>query len=114
MKRATAFLLSLTVIWLQVMAAAQTLSASVAPTEQCPCCVAKKSCCCVEESAPAAAPLPATPASANASIDLTAVLAKVIAWTLPATAPAIVSSSDRAFALSSAVPLFQRNCALLI
>lgn len=113
MKRAAAFLLSLTVIWLQVMASAQMPSTPAAPTEECPCCVAKKSCCCVEESTPNAIPLPVTPVSASAPIDFTAVLAKALAWTLPATAPAIVSSTDRS-ASPLAVPLFTRHCALLI
>ena len=113
MKRAVAFILSLTVIWLQVLASAQTLSSPAPAAEPCPCCVAKNSCCCVEESAPGSTPLAAIPISASAPIDFTAVLTKVLAWTLPAT-PAIVPSSDRASALLSAVPLFQRNCALLI
>jgi len=113
MKRAAAIILSLTVIWLQVMASAQTLST---PTSEpsCPCCVAKKNCCCVEDSSPTATPLPAAPAAVSAQFDFTAVLAKVIAWTLPAAAPAIVSSPDKTSALLSGVPLFQRNCALLI
>lgn len=113
MKRAAAFLLSLIVIWLQVVASALTLSTPT-PEQACPCCVAKKSCCCVEESATTTTPLPATPVAVNAPIDFTAVLAKVIAWTLPAAAPAMVSSTDSASASSLAVPLFTRHCALLI
>jgi len=113
MKRAAAFLLSLTVIWLQVLASAQTLSTPT-PEQPCPCCVAKKSCCCVEESAPSPAPLPATPVTVSAQFDFTAVLGKVIVWTLPTAAPAIVSSSVSASASSLAVPLFTRHCALLI
>jgi len=113
MKRAAAIILSLTVIWLQVMASAQTLS-TPAPEQPCPCCVAKKSCCCVAESAPVAAPLPATPAAVSAQFDFTAVLAQVVAWTLPTAAPAIVSSAGSTSASSLAVPLFTRHCARLI
>ena len=114
MKRVAAFLLSLIVIWLQVVVSAQTLSASAVATPQCACCSGKKACCCVEEATPVSTPLAATPVSASASIDFTAVLAKVTAWTLPAAAPAIVSSADSASASSLAVPLFTRHCALLI
>lgn len=112
MKRALAFIISLTVIWLQVRASAQTISPP-APELSCPCCVAKKSCCCVTETAPEAIPLPAAPVSAGAAVDFTAVIPQRLAWTLPATAPAIVSSADRSLS-SLTVPLFTRHCALLI
>ncbi|MEK7780739.1 MAG: hypothetical protein AAB370_04485 [Verrucomicrobiota bacterium] len=117
MKRAVAFILSLTVIWLQVMASAQTLStARTTSTEPaCTCCAQKEvcRCCCVEPTAPDAKPLPAIPAVTSSTIDFTAVLPKRVAWLLPETVPAIVSSSDYS-ASSLAVPLFQRDCALLI
>lgn len=112
MKRAAAFILSLTVIWLQVMASAQTLSRPT-PAQSCGCCTTKKACCCVEQTAPEAVPVPAAPVSSSASVDFTAVISKLIAWTLPATAPTIVSSAAGP-SLALAVPLFQRNCALLI
>lgn len=114
MKRAAAIILSLTVIWLQVVASAQTLSVPTAAPEKCPCCATKKTCCCVEEAAPASVPIPAAPVSARAQIDFTAILAKVVAWTLPAGAPSIVSSAGSPSASSLAVPLFTRHCALLI
>jgi len=112
MKRTVAIILSLTVIWLQVLASAQTLS-NPTPAQSCGCCTSKQACCCVEQSAPDAAPVPAAPASSHAALDLTAVLPKLLAWTLPATAPAKVSSFDRSSSLL-AVPLFTRHCALLI
>ena len=113
MKRAIAFLLSLTVIWLQVMASAQTLSLEGAKPE-CGCCAQKEvcRCCCVAPVAPDTKPLPATPAATSATLDFTAIVPRLLAWTLPA--PAIASSPDSSSALSLAVPLFQRNCALLI
>lgn len=117
MKRAAAFILSLTVIWLQVMASAQTLSPARATSAEpaCTCCAPKDvcRCCCVEPAAPDAKPLPATPVVTSATIDLTAVLPKFVVWLLPEAAPAIVSSSDNS-ASSLVVPLFQRDCALLI
>lgn len=115
MKRAAAFILSLTVIWLQLMASAQTLfAAPPPPTEACPCCVAKKVCCCVEESDAQSVPLPVAPASARANIDFTAVLPQWVAWLLPVPAPAKATAARISPDLSSAIPLFRRDCALLI
>lgn len=115
MKRAAAFLLSLTVIWLQMLASAQTLSPGTAKPE-CGCCTQKAvcRCCCVAPVTPDAKPLPATPVVTGTTLDLTAIVPRLLAWTLPATAPAIVSSAESSSHSLSAVPLFQRNCALLI
>ena len=115
MKRAAAIILSLTVIWLQMLASAQTLFAPpTPPAEACPCCVAKKVCCCVAESDAQSAPLPVAPAAARATVDFTAVLPHRVAWLLPLAPLADVSGSEISSASSSAVPLFQRDCALLI
>ena len=115
MKRAAAIILSLTVIWLQVMASAQTLSPEAAKPE-CGCCAQKEvcRCCCVAPVAPDSKPLPATPVVTSTTLDLTAIVPRLLAWTLPATAPVIVSSAESSSHSLSAVPLFQRNCALLI
>jgi hypothetical protein len=113
MKRAVAIILSLTVIWLQMLAAAQTLSTPT-PDPQCACCAGQRVCCCVAEAATDAIPVPVAPASVPATTDFHAVLARLVAWTLPAPAPALVSPSDSSSVLAPAVPLFQRNCALLI
>jgi hypothetical protein len=117
MKRAAAFILSLTVIWLQMMASAQTLSVTRAPTvePECGCCVQKEvcRCCCVAPAEPDAKPLPAVPVAPSATFDISLLLSKQVAWLLPASAPAVVSSSE-SYSLSPAVPLFTRHCALLI
>jgi hypothetical protein len=117
MKRAAAFILSLTVIWLQMMASAQTLSGAHASgvEPKCDCCVQKEvcRCCCVAPAEPDAKPLPAIPAVASAIFDFSLLLPKQVAWLLPASAPAIVTSPDSS-PLSPAVPLFTRHCALLI
>ena len=113
MKRAVAIILSLTLVWLQMSVSAQTLSTPT-PVQSCGCCTPKKACCCVEQAAPDTVPVPAAPASANASVDFAAVLTKLVAWTLPEVAPAIVSSPDSSAASFLAVPLFQRNCVRLI
>jgi len=117
MKRAAAFILSLTVIWLQVAASAQTLSAAGTTSTEpaCGCCAQKEvcRCCCVAPAAAEAKPLPVAPVVTSTTIDLTAVMPKLVAWLLPETAPAIVSNSNNSTS-SLAVPLFQRDCALLI
>ena len=110
MKRPVAIVLSLILIWIQAVAAVQTTSAP--SVEKCGCCTPQKTCCCVEQSKSEAIPLAAAPASSNASIDFTALVPKLLVWTLPATARAI--SSTESSALSLAVSLFQRHCALLI
>ncbi len=112
MKRAAAIILSLTLLWLQVLASAQTLSSAVA-VAACGCCSGKKICCCVETATPVTTPVAVPSVATNAPLDFTAVLTKVLVWTVPATAPAIVCSSD-SNPSPLAVPLFQRNCALLI
>jgi hypothetical protein len=117
MKRAAAFILSLTVIWLQLMASAQTLSGSPTPAAEpeCGCCVQKEvcRCCCVAPAEPDAKPLAAIPVVASATFDFSLLLPKQVAWLLPASAPTIVTSPDCS-SLSPVVPLFTRHCALLI
>jgi hypothetical protein len=118
MKRAVAIILSLTVIWLQVVAAAQTLSLPpfVSVPSECDCCVGAETfrCCCVTPAAPDTAPQPILPLSARAAIDFTAVLPQRIAWLLPPSPLGTVASSEFSSASLSAVPLFRRDCALLI
>jgi hypothetical protein len=113
MKRTAAFLLSLTLVWLQVVVSVPPMGTPPA-AQTCGCCAGQPACCCVTESAPVSVPLPAAPAPAPAAVDFTALPARVVAWTLPATGPAIVSSTESSSAFSSAGPLFQRDCALLI
>ncbi len=115
MKRTAAIILSLTVIWLQMMASAQTL-ASTGPVEPaCDCCVEREvcRCCCVAPTESKGKPLPVASVTASATFDFTALVPNHVAWLLPAGAPAIVSSPDGS-ASSLAVSLFTRHCALLI
>lgn len=117
MKQAVAFILCLTVIWLQMVAAAQTLSYSRAhaPEPGCACCVQTGvcRCCCVAPAEPDTKPLPAIPVVPSASFDFSLLLPKQVAWLLPANASEIISPFDSS-SLSPAVPLFTRHCALLI
>jgi len=111
MKRAATIILSLTLVWLQVMASAQSIS--IPPLSPCDCCTPENACCCVEQSDPKPTPIPAAPVFARASIDFAAVIPSLAAWTLPATALALVSSVDPSIS-APVVPLFTRHCALLI
>ncbi len=113
MKRAAAIILSLTVIWLQMVVSAQTFSPA-SPPVACGCCTGKKACCCVEESSSSAAPIPAVPVSPSTLTDFSAILTKVVAWTLPTDSSAVRSVSNRTVSSVLAVPLFTRHCAYLI
>ena len=114
MKRATAFILSLTVIWLQMMASAQTLSPTAAEPA-CGCCAGQKvcRCCCVAPIESDAKAIPTVPVTTSTTLDFTAFVPKHVAWLLSASVPTIGFPAQQAF-MSRAVPLFTRHCALLI
>jgi hypothetical protein len=112
MKRVAAILLSLTFLWLQVVASARPASFAPAP-QVCTCCDCKQTNCCVRET-PSEAPQPAAlPANANAATDFPLFTPTQVRWTLPV-APTQFLCSDSAPLPTPAVPLFTRHCALLI
>ena len=111
MKRLSAIILSLLILWVQLFVMARPVRAN-APAK-CACCACKKTDCCVSQSSGTPAPLVATvqttPQNLN-SFSLTASLA----WMLPR-AGAEFSAADNTSPLDAArVPLFHRYCALLI
>jgi hypothetical protein len=113
MKRLTAILLSLLLLWVQFIVMAPPAQ-SGAPA-RCRCCSCGTGECCVGKSAPSdSAPLPVAPVqTAQLGQNLFTFTASP-AWLLPA-GEAEVFSAVSASPLSAArVPLFQRNCALLI
>lgn len=113
MKRAAAYILSLTVIWLQVTASAQTFPSAAAAG--CDCCIQTEACrcCCVAPGDPDMPPLAALPIAACAPFDFTALASKNVAWVLPANASKTGADAE-VFSSRSSIPLFQRDCALLI
>jgi len=117
MKRTVAFILSLTMIWLQMVAAAQTpaFGRTLSTKPECACCVPKGvcHCCCVTPTRPDAQPLPAIPAAPSSAADLNAAISPLLVWTVPMPAATIVSAPDCSVA-PLAVPLFTRYCAFLI
>jgi hypothetical protein len=112
MKRLSAIVLSLLLFWVQVFAMAQPVKAD-APAK-CTCCSCHQSNCCVTKSAPAQAPLPVAPTSTvSQNLNLFSITAS-LAWMLPR-GEADFSSADNSSSLVVArVPLFRRDCALLI
>ena len=112
MKRLSAIVLSLLLFWVQVFVMAQPLKAD-APAK-CTCCACKKSNCCVTQSSTDPAPLPsAAPQTGSQNLNSFSITAS-IAWVLPR-GEADFSSADNSWPQRAArVPLFRRDCALLI
>lgn len=102
-------------IWLQIMVAApKVTTAAGASQPACACCVAKTTCGCVETATPEALPVTAATLPVNSSTDFHADLMRAAIPVVGVMTAANFSSSPAFFELVPAVPLFQRNCALLI
>ena len=115
MKRTVTLILSLTLVWLQMVATASIPgSAARASEPECGCCTTTQSCGCVAPVVPASQPVPAVPVPSNPQTSFIALLPKGVVWTLSQTTRTVVSSSEITPLQSSAVPLFVRHCAYLI
>jgi hypothetical protein len=112
-KRLSAILLSLLLVWMQAVVGAQTPVSGVTPAT-CTCCDCGRTDCCVTSSSPDSAPAPAAPVRAGVQIELSILAPTSVAWTLPATEPHILSLSASSPLTAMGVPLFTRDCALLI
>jgi hypothetical protein len=114
-KRIAAIILSLTFAWLQVTACPRGDQISGNPDlPQCGCCVAKQNCCCIESGASARIPAKATPPAISGFDALTIVPSRAVIWVLPANERIADSSFDSTTAVAGSIPLFRRDCALLI
>ena len=113
MKRLSAILLSLLLMWMQVVVMAQPAKADA--TAKCRRCSCKTGHCCVGQSnSSESLPQPAAPApSAQLNLNLFSIAASP-AWLLPLGAAAVFSSPTSSPLSTVGVPLFQRDCALLI
>ena len=112
MKRLSAIVLSLLLFWVQVFVMAQPPRAE-APAQCCGCACAKPK-CCVTQSASDPAPLPAANVQTGSQNLNLLSLTVSIAWMLPR-GESDFSSADISPSLRAAlVPLFRRDCALLI
>jgi hypothetical protein len=114
MKRTVAIVLSLILIGIQTMVAVQ-LSSDLSAQKQSSCCSNQVAeCCCFTEANSASSPLPAATTPLPSQNNFSAILSTLVVWTVPASAPSQLSSSASAPSLAFALPLFQRDCALLI
>jgi hypothetical protein len=112
MKRLSAIVLSLLLFWVQVFLVAQPVRAQA--TAKCACCRCNKGDCCAVKSPGDAAPLPAATVQTGSQNLSSFSLSASIAWMLPR-GEADSSRADNTFSLPAArVPLFRRDCALLI
>ena len=112
MKRLSAMILSLLLLWMQVFVLAQPLGAAVpAP---CRCCDCQQTDCCVSESSSTPQPLASAPVqSVQLNFNLFSPLAS-LAWLLPPGEADIFSAASASPLLAARVSLFTRDCALLI
>ena len=113
MKRVAAFVLSLMLIGLQVMASAP-IAFSPATAKSCCGCGCEAGGCCVRESNPAGKPVPASPAPINPHHEICLLPAEFMKWALPASRASLQADSSFSSPHATAVPLFTRHCALLI
>lgn len=114
MKRTVAIVLSLILLGIQAMATVQTSSDFGAQKKSACCSGNVTECCCFTESTSAPQPPPAATAPLAPYNNFTAVLSTLVAWTLPESARSQISSSALATSAAHALPLFTRDCALLI
>ena len=112
MKRLSALVLSLLLFWVQVFVLAQPVKAD-APAI-CTCCACQRTDCCVTPSAPERAPLPAATAPIGSQSLHSFSAPAALAWLLPHHAAGFVSAAPSPSPLAARVPLFRRDCALLI
>jgi len=112
MKRLSAIVLSLPLFWVQVFVMAEPVQAGT--PAKCSCCTCNKADCCVTQSSTGSAPLPAaTVQTGSQNLNLFSLTAS-IAWILPRGEADFSSADDSALLLAARVPLFRRDCALLI
>ena len=113
MKRLSAILFSLLLVWTQAVLAAHP-TADNGSRAACKCCDCGSKSCCAKPPAPESSPSPAAPIRATSQNELSPLALTFVAWTVPAIEPQI---SDPAVSFSrfvTGVPLFTRHCALLV
>lgn len=113
MKRVIAFSMSLLLLWAQTVVAAQAVAVD-APAK-CVCCSCKDATCCVGESEPMpSVPQPAAPSPSGFLTQHLFVPAASPAWLLPSVEAEVFPSTSVSPLFAARVPLFTRDCALLI
>lgn len=112
MKRLSAIVLSLLILWVQVFVMARTVKAD-APAK-CTCCACKKTNCCVSQSSGSTAPLPAATVQTSPQNLNSFSFTHSVAWTLPCSDKKLSAADNASPLFAVCVPLFTRHCALLI
>ena len=112
MKRLSAILLSLLLFWVQVFVMAPPVKAD-APAK-CTCCDCEQTNCCVTQSSTDPTPLPAAAAPTGSQNLNSFSITASISWTLPRGEADFSSADKLAPRCAARVPLFRRDCALLI
>ena len=112
MKRLSAICLSVLLFWVQVFVMAQPVKADA--SAKCTCCACKKTRCCVTQSSTDPAPLPAATAPTGSQNLNSFSITASISWTLPRGEADFSSADNLAPRFAARVPLFRRDCALLI
>lgn len=111
MKRLSATTLILLLTWVQVMVAiSQPVAASSGFSHCCDC----NSPCCIEQSSTDSAPQPLAAVPSVTQVFQPFSIATLIAWTLPRGEVATFSPAVSSPLVTEGMPLFQRNCTLLI
>jgi hypothetical protein len=111
MKRLSAIALSLLLLWVQVFVLA--LPAAAMPVE-CLCCECQQTDCCVAESSSGSLPLTATPVPSTQFNLHPFTVAASLVWLLPTGDSDLLSAAPASLFSTVRVPLFTRDCALLI
>jgi hypothetical protein len=114
-KRLTAILFSVALVWMQV---------AFAPVLASPVCVkpVMGNCadycagmaCCETNPASNSRPAPAVPTQAGVQNQILLFAPAVVVWTLPENAAGLISSTALSPLLAMAAPLYARNCSLLL
>src|SRR5262245_43014068 len=112
MKRLSAIVLSLLLFWVQVVVMAPSATAKAA--KGCCGCACPKADCCVTRSAPDSLPLPPATVQTGAPNLNSFFLTASVAWMLPCAEADLSSAHLPSPFFAARVPLFQRDCALLI
>ena len=112
MKRLSAIVLSLLLFWVQVFLMAQPVQ--VDQPAKCTCCACNQSNCCVTQSSTDPAPLPEATVQAGSQNLASFSPPASIVWRLPHGAAGSSSADNSPSLLAARVPLFRRDCALLI
>lgn len=114
-KRLTAILFSVLVVWMQFAPApVSALPTCVKPAMgNCADCCDRMACCLAKPTSNSQ-PTPAIPAQSNLQNQISLLAPSVVVWNLPQSPASLISSVSASPLMAMAVPLYERNCTLLL